>query len=205
MAAIDPNNLWRQDTPGSTQWPRSPRPAAANKYFMVSADCHVQEPNDFLSARMDKKYQERLPGIVLGGDGSKLQKTEGFRPIRIGSFTLEGDSTRWLGRTTAREMATMLEGILNAKYASKLSSEVMVGMLRRQFYASRLPQRIQFRASVAHKTGDWPPIAGNDVGIIFYPGGPSIVSVFTNQNTGDFFELESTLGRIAERVVDTWK
>ena len=121
------------------------------------------------------------------------------------SFRLEGDSTRWLGRTTAREMATMLEGILNAKYASKLSSEVMVGMLRRQFYASRLPQRIQFRASVAHKTGDWPPIAGNDVGIIFYPGGPSIVSVFTNQNTGDFFELESTLGRIAERVIDTWK
>lgn len=121
------------------------------------------------------------------------------------SFTLEGDSTRWLGRTTAREMATMLEGILNAKYASKLSSDVMLGMLRRQFYASRLPQRIQYRASVAHKTGDWPPIAGNDVGIIFYPGGPSIVSVFTNQNTGDFFELEATLGRIAERVIITWK
>ena len=66
MAAIDPNNLWRQDTPGS-DWPRSPRPTAANKYFMVSADCHVQEPNDFLAARMDKKFQERLPGIVLGG------------------------------------------------------------------------------------------------------------------------------------------
>ena len=90
MAAIDPNNVWRQDTPGS-DWPRSPHPAAANKYFMVSADCHVQEPNDFLAARMDKKYQERLPGIVLGGDGAKLQKTEGFRPIRIGSFTLEGE------------------------------------------------------------------------------------------------------------------
>jgi beta-lactamase class A len=121
------------------------------------------------------------------------------------SFKLEGDSTRWLGRTTAREMAVMLEGLLNAKYASKASSDAMVGMLRRQFYASRLPQRIGFRAQVAHKTGDWPPIAGNDVGIIFYPGGPSIVSVFTNQNTGDFFELEATLGRIAERVIDTWK
>lgn len=121
------------------------------------------------------------------------------------SFALEGDSTRWLGRTTAREMAVMLEGILNAKYASKASSDAMVGMLRRQFYSSRLPQRISFRAQVAHKTGDWPPYAGNDVGIIFYPGGPSIVSVFTNQNTGDFFELEATLGRIAERVIDTWK
>ena len=121
------------------------------------------------------------------------------------SFALEGDSTRWLGRTTAREMATMLEGLLTAKYASKGSSDAMVGMLRRQFYSSRLPQRIGFRAQVAHKTGDWPPIAGNDVGIIFYPGGPSIVSVFTNQNTGNFFELEATLGRIAERVIDTWK
>lgn len=121
------------------------------------------------------------------------------------SFALEGDSTRWLGRTTAREMATMLRGILEAKYASKASSDAMVGILRRQFYASRLPQRLSGRASVAHKTGDWPPIAGNDVGILFYPGGPSIVSVFTNQNTGDFFELEATLGRIAARVVEGWR
>jgi len=121
------------------------------------------------------------------------------------SFALEGDSARWLGRTTAREMAQMLEGILGGKYASKASSEAMVGMLRRQFYASRLPQRLSGKAAVAHKTGDWPPIAGNDVGILFYPGGPSIVSVFTNQNTGDFFELEATLGRIAERVVTDWR
>ena len=99
----------------------------------------------------------------------------------------------------------MLEGILNAKYASKASSDAMLGILHRQLYSSRLPQRIQFKAQVAHKTGDWPPIAGNDVGIIFYPGGPAIVSVFTNQNTGDFFDLEAALGRIAERVVDSWR
>ena len=121
------------------------------------------------------------------------------------SFALEGDSSRWLGRTSAREMATMLEGILGAKYASKASSDAMIGILRRQFYSSRLPQRLSGKAAVAHKTGDWPPIAGNDVGILFYPGGPSIVSVFTNQNTGDFFELEATLGRIAERVVAEWR
>lgn len=121
------------------------------------------------------------------------------------SFALEGDSSRWLGRTTAREMATMLEGILGTKYASKASSEAMVDILKEQFYSSRLPQRIQFRAQIAHKTGDWPPYAGNDVGIIFYKGGPAIVSVFTNQNTGDFFELEATEGRIAERIIDTWK
>jgi len=82
----------------------------------------------------------------------------------------------------------------------------MVGILQRQLYDSRLPRRVQWQGvTVAHKTGDWPPIAGNDVGILFYDGGPAIVSVFTNQNTGDFFELEETLGRIAEDVVEAWR
>ncbi|MCB1748604.1 MAG: amidohydrolase [Gammaproteobacteria bacterium] len=88
--AADPN-LWRQDTPGSAGWPRSPRPDAANKYFMVSADGHAQEPSDFLAARMDARYQDRLPGIVLGGDGAKFQKTEGFRPIRLSALKFEGE------------------------------------------------------------------------------------------------------------------
>ena len=48
-------------------------------------------------------------------------------------------------------------------------------------------------------------IAGNDVGILFYEGGPAIISVFTNQNTGDFFELEATLGLIAEDIVTAWR
>jgi beta-lactamase class A len=123
------------------------------------------------------------------------------------SFALEGDSTRWLGRTTAREMGRLLEELLGEKYAGPEYSRQMVDILKRQLYSSRLPQRLQWRTpvQVAHKTGDWPPFAGNDVGILFYDGGPLIVSVFTNQNRGDFFELEATIGRIAERLVTEWK
>jgi hypothetical protein len=123
------------------------------------------------------------------------------------SFALEGDSTRWLGRTTAREMGRLLEELLGEKYAGPEYSRQMVDILKRQLYSSRLPQRLQWRTpvQVAHKTGDWPPFAGNDVGILFYDGGPIIVSVFTNQNRGDFFELEATIGRIAERLVTEWK
>lgn len=122
------------------------------------------------------------------------------------SFELEGDSTAWLGRTTAREMGRLLEQILDGELAGEASSREMVGILRRQLYSSRLPQRVRWQGvSVAHKTGDWPPIAGNDAGILFYEGGPAIVSVFTNQNTGDFFELEATLGLIAEDVVEAWR
>lgn len=123
------------------------------------------------------------------------------------SFTLNGDSTRWLGRTTAREMGRMLEELLAGQYAGPEYSGQMVDILRRQFYSSRLPQRLQWRmpVQVAHKTGDWPPIAGNDVGILFYDGGPTIVSIFTNQNRGDFFDLEATIGRIAEMLVTHWR
>lgn len=120
------------------------------------------------------------------------------------TFAYEGDSTQWLGRTTAREMSRLLEQIHQGRLASRRSSDEMISILRRQFYSSRLPQRIRSRAAVAHKTGDWPPYAGNDVGILYYPGGPTVVSVFTNQNRGDFFELEATLGRIAEDLLQAW-
>ncbi|MEZ4417493.1 MAG: serine hydrolase [Gemmatimonadota bacterium] len=121
------------------------------------------------------------------------------------SFALEGDSARWLGRTTAREMSRLLMQIQAGELASAEHSSEMIGILRRQFYSSRLPQRMRGRASVAHKTGDWPPYAGNDVGILYYEGGPTVVSVFTNQNTGDFFELEAALGLIAEDLVEAWR
>jgi beta-lactamase class A len=121
------------------------------------------------------------------------------------TFMFEGDSTEWLGRMTAREAGRLLEQLHNGEFASRESSDEMIGILRRQFYSSRLPQRIRFRARVAHKTGDWPPYAGNDVGILYYEGGPTVVAVFTNQNRGDFFKLEATIGRIAEDLVDHWR
>jgi predicted TIM-barrel fold metal-dependent hydrolase len=58
---------------------------------MASVDCHAQEPNDFLLKRMPAIYQDRLPGILLGSDGGKFQKTEGFRPIRLSDLKFEGE------------------------------------------------------------------------------------------------------------------
>ena len=123
----------------------------------------------------------------------------------VRSFGFEGDSTQWLGRITAREISHMLEAIEENELASPESSDEMIGILRRQFYSSRLPQQLRGRASIAHKTGDWPPHAGNDVGILYYEGGPTVVAVFSNQNQGDFFELEAVLGRIAVDLVDSWR
>ena len=75
----DENNLWRTETPGPEGWSRTARPEDPNKYFMVSADGHVQEPSDLWRERIDKKYRDRLPGVSINAKGEKFQKTEGFR------------------------------------------------------------------------------------------------------------------------------
>jgi beta-lactamase class A len=123
---------------------------------------------------------------------------------RMPAFVL--DSTKWLGRTTAREISRLLEQIERGQLASATSTAAMRRILRQQLYASRLPQRISFRAGIGHKTGDWPPELGNDVGIIYppAPAAPIVIAVFTNGNTGKFYELEAAEGRLAEDVLNAW-
>lgn len=79
----DAANTWRLETPGAEGWERSARPEADDKYFMVSADGHVQEPRTFLSDRLPEEYHDRLPGVVLDGKGQQHQKTEGFRQAKL--------------------------------------------------------------------------------------------------------------------------
>ena len=86
----DANNLWRRETPGAPGWERSARPGDPNKYFMVSADGHVNEPTDLWFTRMDAKYHDRLPRLEERPDGL-VQVTEGFRPLSIRPVPLDGE------------------------------------------------------------------------------------------------------------------
>jgi beta-lactamase class A len=116
------------------------------------------------------------------------------------------DSTKWLGRTTAREISRLLEQLERGELASPKSTTEMRRILRQQFYSSRLPQRVRYRVALGHKTGDWPPLLGNDVGIMYAPApnGPIVIAVFTNGNRGSFFDLEAAEGRVAEDVLNAW-
>lgn len=87
----DPNNVWRLETPGSEGWPRTARADDPDRYFMVSADGHVQEPSDLWRTRIDAKYRDRLPGVAMDAKGRKFQKTEGFRPLRLQNIKFEGE------------------------------------------------------------------------------------------------------------------
>lgn len=87
----DEANQWRATTPGHAGWPRTARPDDPNKYFMVSTDGHVQEPSDLWRTRIDEKFRDRLPGVVVDASGKKFQKTEGFRPLRLREIPFEGE------------------------------------------------------------------------------------------------------------------
>ena len=89
--SIDAANAWRVDTPGHEGWDRTARVNDAAKFFMVSADGHVQEPSDLWATRMDESLRDRLPGVVTDGKGNKFQKTEGFRPLRLQNIKFEAE------------------------------------------------------------------------------------------------------------------
>jgi len=112
-------------------------------------------------------------------------------------FHLRGDTV--LGMSSARDMGQLLEKIQRGEAVSKSASAAMMQMLLRQVYTSRIPRYIQ-PAVIAHKTGDFLPYIGNDVGVLFPPGRHVVLSVFTAHHNGAPAALEDAIGRIAEDV-----
>ncbi len=106
--ATDPNNAWREETPGTKGWSRTARPDDRNKYFMVSADCHANEPRDLWHSRMAEEYHERIPTFTFDAKKKvKRQVTEGFRPIRVHDIKFEGEDAERnrVGRTPEERLA----------------------------------------------------------------------------------------------------
>src|SRR5262245_33128354 len=101
------------------------------------------------------------------------------------------------GLSSAREMGQLLEKIYRNEVASKESCELMIDMMGRQVYSTRLPRYLGgYR--VPHKTGDFLPFIGNDVGYVLSPQIHLVVVVFDRRHRGDPVAFEDTIGRIAE-------
>ncbi|HEX7213674.1 MAG TPA: amidohydrolase, partial [Methylomirabilota bacterium] len=88
---VNEPNRWRLDTPGHAGWPRTARPGDPRKYFMVSADCHANEPHDLWATRIDETYRARVPKVITDENGVKWRVSEGHRPDRLRTDALEGE------------------------------------------------------------------------------------------------------------------
>lgn len=105
------------------------------------------------------------------------------------------------GLSTPREIGTLLEMMERGTLVDKASSDLMLGALRGQLYRTRIPRYVTgFR--IPHKTGDFLPYIGNDVGVLEAPGRTIVVSIFTANHYGDGDRLEEAIGRVAALVAE---
>jgi beta-lactamase class A len=142
-------------------------------------------------------------------DGQRLTQTTGelfakyaaLKPTDDRDAKTNADRPYWLGEISPRGIGLMLEAIEKKTIASEASCNDMLRMLRAQQAGQR---RLNHYLSVpvAHKTGDFPPVLANDVGIIYARSGPIVVSFLGNAITGNYGEAEDRIGRFAQQLVE---
>ena len=111
------------------------------------------------------------------------------------------DRAYWLGEMTPRATGRMLEAIQKETLVSPKSSQEIIRVMRaQQAGARRLPHFVSL--PIAHKTGDFPPVLANDVGIVYAPSGPIVISFFTNEITALYGAAEDVMGRTTELIVE---
>jgi beta-lactamase class A len=142
------------------------------------------------------------------GDTLRLTQTTGELFAKYGALPqganrnekTNADRAYWLGEMTPRATGRMLEALHRNTLSSQKSSEEMIRFMRaQQAGARRLPHFVT--VPIAHKTGDFPPVLANDVGIAFSPSGPIVISFFLNEITGGYGEAEDRIGRVGQLVV----
>jgi beta-lactamase class A len=133
--------------------------------------------------------------------GDLFAKYNALTPTDDRNAKTNSDRAYWLGEISPRGVGLMLEAIEKKTIASAAACDDMLRMMRaQQAGARRLNHFIS--VPVAHKTGDFPPVLANDVGIIYARSGPIVVSFLGNAITGNYGEAEDRIGRFAQSLVE---
>jgi beta-lactamase class A len=111
------------------------------------------------------------------------------------------ESGLFFGRSTPREMGLLFASMARGELVSKEASALMVSILKRQQVDDRFPRYLGDGVVVAHKTGDGQPWVGNDAGILWVKGQPTVLVVFTGHHRGGTAELHDAVARVAAEVV----
>jgi hypothetical protein len=73
--------------------------------------------------------------------------------------------------------------------------------MRGQLYRTRIP-RFLSGYRIPHKTGDFLPFVGDDVGVLEAPGRTIVLTIFTGHHFGSGEMLENAIGLVAKDVGD---
>jgi beta-lactamase class A len=118
-----------------------------------------------------------------------------------------------LGKTTAEEMAEVMESIYRCDLGDRTLCTEMIAIMRSQQYRDMLPRYLETSDSsedlspIADKIGALDDVR-NDVALVYTKRGPIIISIFTYKNADKSWtpenEAEILIGRMAKVIVDTW-
>jgi beta-lactamase class A len=133
--------------------------------------------------------------------GDLFAKYAALKPTDDRDARTNGDHSYWLGEITPRGVGVMLEAIEKKTIASSASCDAMLRMMRAQQAGARRLNHF-LTLPVAHKTGDFPPVLANDVGIVYAKSGPIVVTFLGNAMTGNYGEAEDRIGRFAQQLVE---
>jgi beta-lactamase class A len=118
-----------------------------------------------------------------------------------------------LGKTTAREMARVMESIVRCDLHDQTLCDAMLFMLRSQQYRNLVPHYIETSDTseglslIANKTGSLDEVR-NDVAVVYSKNGPIIISAFTYDNADKSWNndnaAELLVAHIAKTIMDAW-
>jgi len=126
-----------------------------------------------------------------------------FAALRAAPSTEEfyRDGKNPFGLSTPRDMGRLLEMMERGTLVDKSSSDLMLQIMRGQLYRTRIPRYVSgYR--IPHKTGDFLPYVGDDVGVLEAPGNTIVISIFTGNHFGSGEILENAIGIVARDVAD---
>jgi len=140
--------------------------------------------------------------------GLKTIRATGTTDVWFKALREAGDAAKFhseaktpFGLASPRDVGRLLEKIARGEAVSRKASEAMLAIMRQQVYRSRIPKYVTGYA-IPHKTGDFLPYIGNDVGLLEGPRHRVVLVIFTSRHYGVGAQLEDAIGRVAEQVAD---
>src|SRR5207244_2209942 len=118
-----------------------------------------------------------------------------------------------LGKTTAREMAKVIESIHNCEVGDPEICKKLMEMLKNQQDRNSIPRYIESSdtsevpSAIANKTGALNALRA-DVAIVYTKAGPIVISAYTYENQDQKWSPDNegyiTMGKLAKAIVDAW-
>jgi beta-lactamase class A len=118
-----------------------------------------------------------------------------------------------LGKTTAEEMARVMESIYRCDLGDRDLCRQMITMMRNQQYRAMLPRYLERNDTsedlsvIADKIGALDDVR-NDVALVYTQRGPIVISIFTYNNEDQSWtpenKAEMLIGHLARVIVDGW-